>query len=368
MSNFSSEVMEITVSQLKNQLNHLLTSENTKNKAILIEGPTGVGKTAITRQIAVENGWKIIDVRLAGMLPEDIRGIPYTETWSDKRAMKEMGVYDQSRPSIKYILTSQLAKAFEENVDGIIDFEEINRAHPDSIQAIFQLVGDRCMDDKVLGDKWRIVGSINPDDSGDYQVNNLDIAFKRRWKVFRIKYDLSAFLKYAKEKKMHKVVIDFLTENADKLSNNDPQFLINPAVWENVSDELYSYNQDTISLAAVSLQSTLGKSIGYEIDQRLKNTLKKAEVTPFDVLEYTEETREKVLKMVEKGRINHLNNLAIGVSALINQDRKLTNNVISFLNDIPNDIALGCVKSLEKIELEEETEELFNQFLIKVND
>jgi len=131
------------------------------------------------------------------MLQEDLRGYSKVETWTDVTARSSLGIQGAMRPQIEFVLNDKLTRAFETEGPGILDFEELNRAHPDTHQPIFQLIGDRVMDGRVMGMQLRIIGSINLEDDSNYIVNAMDMAFSRRGLCISVKPNAQSWLEYA---------------------------------------------------------------------------------------------------------------------------------------------------------------------------
>jgi hypothetical protein len=96
--------------------------------AILMRGPTGVGKSHLGKAIADEKELPFIDVRLSIMSEGDVGGYP------DLEGMKESGIMTMCMPS-------WFVRACREPV--ILMLDEMNRALPGVQQSAFQLVLDR---------------------------------------------------------------------------------------------------------------------------------------------------------------------------------------------------------------------------------
>ena len=96
--------------------------------AILMRGPTGVGKSFLGKAIADEKELPFIDVRLSVMSEGDVAGYP------DIEGMKETGV-------MTFCMPSWFVRATREPV--VLMLDEMNRALPGVQQAAFQLILDR---------------------------------------------------------------------------------------------------------------------------------------------------------------------------------------------------------------------------------
>ena len=96
--------------------------------AILMRGPTGIGKSMVARGIAEELEVPYIDVRGSTMQEGDVIGYP------DLEAMKTSGVSTM-------VLPSWFIRATREPV--VLMLDELNRSMPGVQQGFFQIVLDR---------------------------------------------------------------------------------------------------------------------------------------------------------------------------------------------------------------------------------
>ena len=110
------EVTKITQTEYKENL-------TVKENNMLIFGKSGIGKTAIVKEYAEENGLKLLDYDLAGRLPEEVAGIPavngdyYTRT-----------------------LDKELEDFFKVEGEGyILLFDEINQGSPDTLNTLYRI-------------------------------------------------------------------------------------------------------------------------------------------------------------------------------------------------------------------------------------
>ena len=340
------EELELTPAQAKEAIRFFF--DRMPYLPILLCGPSGIGKTDITRQIASENQWEYLDTRLAGMLPEDLRGYPKAETWTDVAARSNLGIRGVRRPQIEYVLVDKLTRVFETEGPGILDFEELNRAHPDTHQPIFQLIGDRAMDGRVMGGQWRIIGSINPEDDRNYMVNAMDMAFTRRWLTIRVKPDVNSWLEYAKQNFFHPAVIEYVKANPSMLFKPLTERLtLMPAVWERASKLLYSFksSQEIMTKGLIPIQLTLGVSVGLEVlDMASKNVC--VSITPMDIIRHYASDKALQGAIREKVEAGHMSELARLADALSLTMEEWNINTILFALDLPNDTCQMLISRL----------------------
>lgn len=354
------ETLELTIPDVKNTMKFLYDNPSTAHIPVMIVGESGIGKSEIVHQIAEENKWECVEIRLAGLLAEDMRGIPQVETWSDIRSKKELtNVYQGEKPRIVFRLISSLKRVFDSEGPGILFFDEVNRAQPDVLQAIFQLLGQRKIDDNHLADGWHVAAAINPSENGNYIVNQLDPAFKRRTMIIHAKADYHGFIKYAEKTEYNKSTIKFLLENSEyfnKKVNDD--ITLCPAIWERISNITNSITSKTKlkTIGESILKAQMGLTAGSEYVQFLRKTVKEEYVAKDIVDGYSENTdlQEWVKQLRKNGENSKLSKLTTELAVQVN---KVDLNVLMFLNDLPNDTAVQGIKSMSKLPIDLDTPE-----------
>lgn len=159
--------------------------------AVLLRGETGVGKSEVVRQFAVEQKLPLLDVRLGQLTEGDILGLP--------RIVGDETVL---------VAPDWLRQACDSPV--VLHFDELNRALGTVLQGIFQVILDRCMGAHRLHPLTRVFASINV--GNHYQVNDLDPALQNRFWVVDFTPSVSEFLSYA-ERSFCPTVYNFIRKN-----------------------------------------------------------------------------------------------------------------------------------------------------------
>jgi hypothetical protein len=163
-----------------------------------IWGHRGLGKSALVKQLAAENGMGMIDLRCSQLEASDIRGLPkagddgrthyypptempsgdltdtqVTHTLAESLGIETNGktngdisveiskVLDTADPQVErkyYELLKRMQSRFER---GILFLDEVNRAQDDVQQAVFELVLDKSVGQYVLPPGWIVVSAGN---------------------------------------------------------------------------------------------------------------------------------------------------------------------------------------------------------------
>jgi hypothetical protein len=200
--------------------------------AVLMRGPTGVGKSFVAADIAAELGLPFIDVRGSTMQEGDVIGYP------DLEAMKTSGVSTM-------VLPAWFMRACKEPC--VLMLDELNRAMPGVMQGFFQVVLDRHLGNDVNGmpvklhPDTRIIAAVNA--GNEYDVNEMDPALLRRFWVCDVEPTISDWIEWADTKGLDKVLVDFVRQNpvhwrVDPSSVEPGTVVPTPASWHRMSDTL----------------------------------------------------------------------------------------------------------------------------------
>lgn len=120
--------------------------------SVILWGPTGIGKSSIVKQLAKDLNYKLIDIRLSQREAVDILGMPYTAKAQING--KEMDALSHHPP--EWFLRALLEGR------TILFLDELNRARPEVLQAVFELALDRRLNGEKLPDDVLIVSACNP--------------------------------------------------------------------------------------------------------------------------------------------------------------------------------------------------------------
>ena len=200
--------------------------------AILMRGPTGVGKSHMGKALSVELGLPFIDVRGSTMDESQVSGIPDFET------SKELGVST-------FCLPSWYVRACREPV--VIMLDELNRSMPQVMQSFFQIVLDRELGNNAEGEairlhpETRVIAAVNH--GNEYDVNDMDPALLRRFWVVDLEPSLEDWINWAGDNDIDPLTIDFVRQHPEHHrvdpSSVEPGTVIpTPASWHRLDESL----------------------------------------------------------------------------------------------------------------------------------
>ncbi len=198
-------------------------------RAVLLEGPTGIGKSEVVRRVAGRLGIATAVLDLSLLEPPDLVGLP---------------VIHEGRTA--YALPQVLPREGA----GILMLEELNRAERYIQQPALQLLTARRLHEYELPPDWVCFAAVNPE-SADYQVTPLDRALRARFLTLAVRADRSAWLAWAQTHGVHPAVIS-LAQAHERILDDVP-----PRTWTYASEILAALRPADLADGAL-LRDALG--------------------------------------------------------------------------------------------------------------
>ena len=225
--------------------------------AILMRGPTGVGKSQLAKQVADDLGLPFIDVRGSTMSEGDVGGYP------DIEGMKETGV-------MTFCMPSWFVRSCREPV--VLMLDEMNRSLPGVQQSFFQLVLDRELGNDKDGNPYklhpgtRVVAAVNH--GSEYDVNEMDPALLRRFWTVDLDPSNQDWIDWAGPAGIDPVTIDFIRNHPEHLRVNvagvEPGTVApNPASWARLDESLRHMGLAPSDLAGTGDSAVYAMSTGF---------------------------------------------------------------------------------------------------------
>ena len=314
--------------------------------AVLMRGPTGIGKSQVTKTIADELALPFIDVRGSTMQEGDVIGYP------DLEAMKRDGVST-------FCLPSWFVRATKEPC--VLMLDELNRSMPGVMQGFFQIVLDRELGNDSEGNpiclhpETRVFAAVNV--GNEYDVNDMDPALLRRFWVADLEPDVKGWMDWARAADLDATLIEFIGQNpehwrVDAAEVEPGSVCPNPASWHRLADSLAHCGWTPSSIAGKSLPAgfypMLTGFIGTEAAIAFADFIKNYEknVTAEDIL------NGKVTAEELKEAPASLTTAVIDKLELHSKDNKWTakqvKNVAKFAEDMGGELMLQTFTAVQK--------------------
>lgn len=186
----------MNVNQLKNTL-PILTKHNI---VPFLWGMQGVGKTQVVKQVANEANVGFIHLHLATQEVGDLVGL---------LRHNDDGTVSHARPEWLPI-----------SGKGVLFLDELNRAHPDVIQACFSLITSRTIHTHTLPEGWKIVAAGNYATDEFTVTDTSDRAWMSRFCHLDFEPTSAEFVAFA-EKREAFTVADFISEHGELLESKN---------------------------------------------------------------------------------------------------------------------------------------------------
>lgn len=235
--------MAITIAQAKTIISTFVQKqlEGKNPPPVFLWGPPGVGKSDIMRQIAKENDFNVIDIRLSQMDPVDLRGIPCVKDDSTKWATP--AIFPR-----------------ESNTKALLFLDELASVAQETQTAAYQLILDRQCGEYHLPSKVYVCAAGNR--AEDHAVSlPISSALANRMLHLEVKADPEAWCAWAVTAGITPEVIGFIRFCPKMLFNLDKDCergWASPRSWARVS-EILAYGFDTDALRA-SIVGLVGES------------------------------------------------------------------------------------------------------------
>ena len=227
----------------------LIAAQLPADIAVLMRGPTGIGKSHVARSIADELNLPFIDVRGSTMDEAKVGGLP------DMKAVDEKKV-------ATFVVPSWFKTACERPC--VIMLDELNRSMPTVMQAFFQIVLDRELgndEDGVpyrLHPETRVVAAVNA--GNEYDVNEMDPALLRRFWVCDVEPVVGDWIDWAGNHGIDGVLVDFIKQEpahwrVDPSAVEPGTVVPTPASWHRLDSSLKHMGMEPSKFAGDTLPS-----------------------------------------------------------------------------------------------------------------
>lgn len=363
-------------------------TRNTPRVVVCAVGPSGVGKSAIPRQIAKKRKSPYLPLFIPQMPVEDCH-IPTsaadTKQYFDRRIPRKF------QPVIEYV--AKLRDKYGENIpDGmqpIVSIEELNRAKDKHVtQAMFTLLEDRMIGDTYIDPYIQLIVTMNPSGAA-FAVNEFerDPACRRRLSLVGVAPSFGDFIRHATEAKFHAKVIAHLEAQPtwfyDYAASLAGKQFPCPASWETVSQVMYALDEEEVGLDEPHARALIAGKIGDAAAQAFVEFAKDNSIviTPDEVLlgykpdsQVRRRFKEDYLgEGSNEARFDKVDELLLGVALKVFSDmkrdpKKFGPQIAVFMEDLPEEKLKLFVRNLvEQAKLGEEAKRYMRKFNSMLN-
>ena len=333
-----------------NNMKEVLSIAHKSGEAVHMVGVHGIGKTAIVKHFAQEQGFHCEVLQLTVMDTGDLMGMPNIEK-------NEFGnVTTWSKP----IWVQRINQANKDGKHVVLFLDELGRASADIRQAALQITLEKKIQEHSLGEldgiPTLIVVADNPSD--DYDTAEFDKALEDRYISLNVETSIESWLEYARTKEILPVITDFLAEFTERLvysPEDDGEKGSTPRAWEALSNVLKNTPKDS-PLTYSLINSKVGKTVGSSFFHYFNNYINVVSVE--NIIDAIDNTKENI--STEKGqrgaakKISKITKKIEVISATELAEKMLTSwkngeidskNILIFLASLNVEVASGIYKS-----------------------
>lgn len=187
---------------------------------VFLWGAPGIGKSAITQQVADERGWNVIDFRASTRDPVALMGLP-----------------DISDDTAKWKVPDEFPQVERDGAEGILFLDELNAAAPSMQAAAFGLVLDRKVGDYTLPKGWRVLAAGNRQ-SDRAAAQRMPSALANRFAHIDVDADVDTTADHFNKIGVSPILTAFLRFRPALIHNmegTDLRAFPTPRAWEQVS-------------------------------------------------------------------------------------------------------------------------------------
>ena len=205
----------------------------------LIIGESGIGKTALAKEIARMNNWSLIVINGNLLKEGEIGGLPTIDSYTKVTAK---GAALEKKTTV-YAVHNKLREIDEEIAKGktvLLFIDEINRCEHTVQQELMNIILNREINDYKLHESIKIVAAMNPSNKYgsdlDYQVVDMDAAQENRFVWLYMEPDYKQWLAWAIDAGIEQKVIEFISTFPDYLHKiNAEDINATPRRYERIS-------------------------------------------------------------------------------------------------------------------------------------
>lgn len=213
-------------------------AEDKVSTAILIKGCHGIGKSQIINQIAKELGMECVTFMCSQVADVgDVIGLPSIKHYKvnvatgEETEIQESEIVALDRTKYSHISRTVFNPPYWYKADKpvVLFFDEINRARKEISNALMQITLEHKILNFSLPKGTRIFAAINPNDSGEYDVEDMDPAKYDRFAVYDLVPSPQEWLEFAEAEGIHPCIINYISKNHSDLDPYSNQQLVKVA-------------------------------------------------------------------------------------------------------------------------------------------
>ncbi|MEN6567573.1 MAG: ATP-binding protein [Veillonellales bacterium] len=327
----------------------------------LIVGESGIGKTALVKELAKGNNWSLIIIDGNLLKEGEIGGLPTIESYT---RVNHQGDKVEKKTTV-YAVHNKLREIDEAISQGktvLLFVDEINRCEHTVQQELMNLILNREINGYTLPEAVKIVAAMNPSSKYgsdfDYQVVDMDAAQENRFVWLYMEPDDMQWLDWAINAGIEQKVIGFIATFPEYLHKiNKDDIRATPRSYERISGIYKIYRQKKDSVPRAVFLNVIRGNVGKVIAEEFVNFVE-ADYTPLIAYEDVfsgNSLPEAVIEAVKNeshtrlylAAKNILKNLETKIKNEPDDSEHYINRLMEFLKIYPVDLMIGIMKDIK---------------------
>ncbi len=214
-----------------------------RQRPIFLLGAPGIGKTAIMEQVAQELGIALVSYSMTHHTRQSALGLPFI-SHREYQGME----YDVSEYTMSEIIASIYEVMEKSGIrEGILFLDEINCVSETLAPSMLQFLQYKVFGRHKVPEGWVIVTAGNPPEYNK-SVREFDVVTLDRLKVLEVEADYKAWKEYARQKRLHGAILNFLELKKDDFyrieTTVNGRSYVTARGWEDLSEILSLYEEE----------------------------------------------------------------------------------------------------------------------------
>lgn len=327
----------------------------------LIVGESGIGKTALAKEIAQVNHWSLVVINGNLLKEGEIGGLPTVESYiggNDKEGQI-------AKKTTVYAVHHKLKEVDEEVAQGktvLLFIDEINRCEHTVQQELMNLILNREINGYYLPEGVKICAAMNPSSKYgsdfDYQVVDMDAAQENRFVWLYMEPDYNQWLDWAIEAGIEPKVIEFISTFPEYLHKiNEEDIRATPRSYERISSVYTIYKEKNDSIPRSVFLNVIKGNVGRVIAEEFVSFVESdySALLTYEDIFSKDSLPESIIERVKNeshtrlylSAKNILKNLEASIKSHREDSRFTADRLIEFLNLYPVDLKIGIMKDIK---------------------
>lgn len=327
----------------------------------LVVGESGIGKTALAKELAKENNWSLIVIDGNLLKEGEIGGLPTVETYV---GFKDNGDKTEKRTTV-YAVHNKLREIDEEIFKGktvLLFIDEINRCEHTVQQELMNLILNREINGYKLHENVKILAAMNPSSKYgsdfDYQVVDMDAAQENRFVWLYMEPDYMQWLDWAIGAGIEHKVIEFISTFPEYLHKiNEDDVRATPRSYERISKIYKIYKEKKDSIPKIVFLNTIKGNVGSVIAQEFVSFIQSnnSPLISYEDVFSGDTLKESLIERIKNESHTRLYLSAKNILKILELNIKndnydsmdCINRFIEFLKIYPVDLMVGIMKDVK---------------------